>query len=234
MTETPVIPSIPPELAAIDPHDADALVSTAVKLFGGKLTLACSFGGAGGMVLLDMGLRHKPDLDVFVLDTNVLFRDTYKTIERVEAKYGIKVRRVKTDLTLAMQAEKHGEKLWERDPNLCCHIRKVLPMQNATRGFDAWITAIRRTQSSTRTQTEAVSWDEQFNLWKLCPLALWSEDRVMDYVEANAVPLNPMLFEGYTSIGCEPCTRKPTDADARSGRWAGFGKIECGLHVKKG
>ncbi len=223
-------------LAGIDQTDANAIVTAAVRHFsksgGRKIGLSCSFGGAGGMALLDMAIKEDPDLDVFVLDTDVLFKDTYKLIERVEARYGIKVRRVRTDVSLEQQAEQFGPELWARDPAKCCSIRKVAPMKTAMTGLDAWITAIRRDQSSTRAAAEVISWDAQFGLWKVCPLVHWSEEQVMKYVGEHGVPINPMLYEGYTSIGCTHCTAKPLPGeDARSGRWLGFMKTECGLHA---
>lgn len=223
--------SSPPPL---DPSlDAPELVARAVRYFGRRLGVSCSFGGAGGMVLLDMAVRVDPGVDVFVLDTDLLFPDTYRLIDRVEQRYGIRIRRVRPALSPDEQAGRHGPELWKRDPGLCCTLRKVEPMRDAVRGLDAWITAIRRDQSSTRKQTETISWDEQFGLWKLCPLAGWTEEQVLDYVSRNDVPINPMLYEGYTSIGCTHCTTRPSSDDPRSGRWAGFAKTECGLHAPK-
>lgn len=216
----------------IDPHDAHAIVTAAVRHFGRRIGLSCSFGGAGGMALLDMAVKEDPGIDVFVLDTDVLFKDTYKLIDRIEKKYGISVRRVRTTISLDQQAEQFGPDLWARDPAKCCGIRKVEPMKNAMTGLDAWITAIRRDQSSTRAKADVLSWDAQFGLWKVCPLVHWSEEQVMKYVGEHGVPINPMLYEGYTSIGCTHCTAKPLPGeDARSGRWLGFMKTECGLHA---
>jgi phosphoadenosine phosphosulfate reductase len=221
----------PKYFASVDQHDADQIVAQSIKHFGRKIGLSCSFGGAGGMALLDMAVKIDPGIDVFLLDTDVLFDDTYKLITRVEQRYGIKVRRVKPELTLDQQAQRHGDKLWERDPNMCCTIRKVEPMKTSMVGLDAWITAIRRDQSSTRKEADVFSWDSKFGLWKVCPLVHWTEEQVMKYVGEHNVPINPMLYEGYTSIGCKHCTAKPLPGDeARSGRWMGFMKTECGLH----
>ena len=220
-----------PYFAAVDPNDAEAIVRASIEHFGRKIGLSCSFGGAGGMALLDMALKYDTGIDVFLLDTDVLFDDTYKFLKRVEQRYGITVRRVRPAVSLDEQAARHGDKLWERDPNLCCTIRKVEPMKTSMVGLDAWITAIRRDQSSTRQQADVFSWDAKFGLWKVCPLVHWTEEQVMRYVGEHNVPINPMLYEGYTSIGCKHCTAKPLPGDeARSGRWMGFMKTECGLH----
>lgn len=212
--------------------DPAQIVETAIRRFGSKITLSCSFGGAGGMVLLDLAHKVDPSIDVFVLDTDFLFDDTYKLIDRVQTRYGIKVRRLKSALTPPQQVSIHGEALWTRQPDLCCDLRKVRPMHEGVKGFEAWMTAIRRDQSRTREAAQVIEWDDAFGLWKVCPLVHWSEDRVMQYVKDHDLPLNPLLFEGYTSIGCTHCTRKPTTDDARSGRWVGFAKTECGLHAR--
>jgi phosphoadenosine phosphosulfate reductase len=212
--------------------DPAQIVEHAIRRFGSKITLSCSFGGAGGMVLLDLAHKVDSSIDVFVLDTDFLFDDTYQLIDRVEARYGIKVRRLKSTLTPLHQATIHGEALWTRQPDLCCDLRKVRPMHEGVKGFEAWMTAIRRDQSRTREAAQVIEWDESFGLWKVCPLVHWSEDRVMQYVKDHDLPLNPLLFEGYTSIGCTHCTRKPSGDDSRSGRWVGFAKTECGLHAR--
>lgn len=224
-------PPLPEAFKNVDHRDAEAIMRAAITHFGRKVGLSCSFGGAGGMALLDMAVKLDPGLDIFLLDTDVLFDDTYKFLKRVENRYGIAVRRVRSQVSLEEQAVRHGDKLWERDPNLCCTIRKVEPMKTAMTGLDAWITAIRRDQSSTRQQAEVFSWDAKFGLWKICPLVHWTEEQVMKYVGDHNVPINPMLYEGYTSIGCKHCTAKPLPGEeGRAGRWAGFMKTECGLH----
>lgn len=216
----------------LSPDDAEGYVRAALAYFGPRVTLSCSFGGAGGMVLVDLAVKADPKVDVFVLDTDLLFPETYATIEKVEAKYGIKVRRARSLLTVEEQAQLYGEDLWFRDPNKCCELRKVDTMKRAVAGYEAWMTAIRRDQASTREKTEPVSWDAKFGMWKICPVAHWDEMRVLNYVFNNDVPMNPLLEQGYTSIGCVHCTAKPTAEGGRSGRWQGFGKVECGLHAQ--
>lgn len=227
-------PPVPFEVP-VDELDAAELLRRAMTHFGRGITLSCSFGGAGGMVLLDLMTRVAGELglgppDVFVLDTGMLFEETYRMIEACEARYGVVVRRVRPLRTVAEQAEDLGEMLWRRDANACCRLRKVEPMGRAVAGYGAWVTAIRRDQASTRAGARALSWDRQFGLWKLCPLVGWDEARVGHYVFEHDLPRNPLLGAGYESIGCVPCTRRSVDG-GRSGRWLGTGKVECGLHV---
>lgn len=209
----------------------EALLARVLDEYGGQAALSCSFGGTSGMVLLHMAARIAPGLRVLTLDTDFLFPETYALIERVEAEYGIAVERVKTSITPEEQAARHGERLWERDPDLCCRIRKVEPMREATKGLRAWITGIRRDQSPTRRDTPAVKWDDKFGLVKVNPLVRWTEKDVWAYLAAHDVPYNPLHDRQYASIGCTHCTR-PIQAgeDMRAGRWAGAGKLECGLH----
>jgi phosphoadenosine phosphosulfate reductase len=220
---------LPPILDHIAEDDAEGIVRAALTHFGPRITLSCSFGGAGGMVLLDMAVKVHRDVDVFVLDTDLLFPETYATIEAVERKYGIKVRRARPLLSVEEQNRLYGDALWARDPNACCNLRKVETMARAVKGYEAWITALRRDQAETRAGTKVLSWDEKFGMWKLCPLAAWDEARVLNYLFEHDVPNNPLLEQGYASLGCTHCTKK---AEAgRGGRWAGFGKVECGLHT---
>lgn len=199
--------------------------------YGRDAALSCSFGGTSGMVLLDMAVRVAPDVRILTLDTDFLFPETYALIERVEAKYSVSVERVKTSVTPEQQAAQHGDRLWERDPDLCCRIRKVEPMREATKGLRAWITGIRRDQSPTRLNTPSVKWDEKFGLVKVNPLVAWTEKDVWAYLMANDVPYNALHDQQYASIGCTHCTRAiRAGEDIRAGRWAGKGKLECGLH----
>lgn len=226
---------LPLELPA-DELDAEGLLRRAVARFGDGLTLSCSFGGTGGLVLLDLLSRVTRELgaappDVFVLDTELLFDETYRLIEACERRYGVTVRRVRPLRTVAEQALDEGEMLWRRDPDRCCALRKVEPMRRAVSGYAAWVTAIRRDQTSARASAQRLSWDGQFGLWKLCPLVAWDEARVLHYAFEHDLPANPLVGAGYTSIGCVPCTRKAVGG-SRSGRWLGTGKVECGLHAR--
>ncbi|WP_409177923.1 phosphoadenylyl-sulfate reductase [Brevibacillus fortis] len=207
----------------------DVLVN-AVENYAASLILAASFG-AEDVVLIDMLHKLAPTIPAFYLDTNIHFAETYDTRDKLQARYGMTFIQVQPQLTLTEQAEKHGDKLWEREPNLCCEIRKVEPLKRVLSNYQAWITGIRREQSPTRANTKKVEWDEKFNLVKFNPLADWTEAQVWEYIHANDVPYNPLHDRNYPSIGCRVCTRAVMPGqDSRSGRWAGFEKTECGLH----
>jgi phosphoadenosine phosphosulfate reductase len=184
------------------------------------------------MVLLDLALQLEPKLNVFVVDTELLFPETYALIERVERRYGIAVEHVRPLQSVAEQNRTHGDALWQRDPDACCDLRKVAPLREHLRGYDAWLTAIRRDQSSTRAAIAVTSWDEQAQVVKVAPLAGWTDDDVWAYVRTNDVPVNTLHFDGYPSLGCVHCTRRVAPGEhARAGRWSGFEKTECGIHV---
>jgi phosphoadenosine phosphosulfate reductase len=202
----------------------------AVEHYGAGLVLASSFG-AEDVVLIDMLQNLAPTIPVFYLDTDKHFTETYATRDKLQERYGTSFIQVLPELTLAEQAEKHGDKLWEREPNLCCQIRKVEPLQRILSEYEAWITGIRRQQSPTRAHAKKVEWDEKFNLVKFNPLADWTDAQVWEYIHANDVPYNPLHDRNYPSIGCHVCTRPVLPGqDPRAGRWAGFEKTECGLH----
>jgi phosphoadenosine phosphosulfate reductase len=202
----------------------------AASEFQPGLTMACSFGGPTGMVLLDMMMQIDKSVEVFYLDTDFLFLETYHLRDVCEAKYGFKPIGYRSLLTPEQQAEKHGDALWARDPDACCEIRKVEPNHRALEDKSAWISGMRRDQAKTRADIGIVEWDTKFNLVKLNPLASWDEKKVWAYIVANNVPYNELHDRGYPSIGCTYCT-KPVKAgeDLRSGRWQGFDKEECGI-----
>ena len=216
--------------AAMEDKAPQDVLRWAVDEFQPGLTLACSFGGPTGMVLLDMVMKIDPGVEVFYLDTDFLFPETYHLRDVCEQKYGFKPIGYKSLLTPEAQAAQHGPELWNRDPDLCCDLRKVEPNVRALEGKTAWISGMRRDQSKTRANVAIVDWDEKFGLVKLNPLATWDEKRVWAYIMANDVPYNPLHDRGYPSIGCTHCTKpvRPGD-DPRSGRWAGFDKEECGI-----
>jgi phosphoadenosine phosphosulfate reductase len=184
------------------------------------------------MVLLDLALKTEPALNVFVADTELLFPETYALVERVERRYGIAIERVRPAQSVAAQNAAHGDALWARDPDACCGLRKVEPLRRHLQSYDAWMTAIRRDQSRSRTGIEVRSWDAAAQVVKVAPLADWTEDLVWSYVQEHDVPVNTLHFDGYPSIGCTHCTRRVDPGESlRAGRWAGFDKVECGIHV---
>ncbi len=204
----------------------------AFERYGHDVTLACSFGGASGMALMDMSVRIQPDVDVFYLDTDFLFPETYALREEAERRYGVKPVAYRSRWSVSEQATEFGEALWSKDPDMCCALRKVEPNERALEGRKAWITGIRRDQSSSRNTIQPVEWDSKFDLVKVNPLATWTDAQVWEYILENDVPYNPLHDRGYPSIGCTHCTRavKPGE-DPRAGRWSGFDKTECGIHV---
>lgn len=208
------------------------ILEWAIRKFGEKLTLACSFG-AEDVVLVD-ALQRIPGgkkVDIFYLDTDLHFPETYETRDRLEERYGIRFKRVTPDLTLDEQQASYGPALWRKDPNRCCYLRKVQPLEKTLSEYDAWMTGIRREQSPTRRKAQIVEVDQRFRLTKVNPLVHWTSEDVWAYIRERDVPYNPLHDERYPSIGCAPCTRPVHEGeDPRSGRWSGFQKTECGLH----
>jgi phosphoadenosine phosphosulfate reductase len=208
----------------------EAVLYWAAGKFGEGVALATGFG-AEGCVLIDMLARVAPRMRVFYLDTGLLFPETYALAERLSARYGVRFERRAARLTPAAQAEIHGERLWERDPEECCRLRKVEPLRETLAGLGAWVTAIRREQTPARARAGVVERDAKFGLVKINPLAAWSARDVWSYVVEHDVPYNPLHDLGYASIGCVPCTTPVrTGEDPRAGRWRGTAKTECGLH----
>ena len=204
---------------------ADQVLAHAVEQFHPRMYVACSFQKEAS-VIMDMLLRIEPQARFFTLDTGVLFPETYAVWRAVEERYGIKVD-VYQGLTLARQTALHGDALWARDPDACCGIRKVTPLNEALSGVDAWVSGLRREQSPTRANTEKLEWDKKHGLWKVNPLADWTERQVWAYISEHDVPYNDLHDRGFPSIGCTHCTRP---AEGRDGRWSGSAKTECGLH----
>jgi phosphoadenosine phosphosulfate reductase len=215
-------------LAAASPQD---ILRWAVAQFHPRLTMATAFGPEG-CCLIHMLAEIEPRVRVFNLDTGYQFPQTLELRERLRERYGIEVELVRPDRTVAEYEAEHGGPLFTRRPDQCCHDRKVVPLRRALTGFDAWISAIRRDQTADRALAEVVQWDAKFALVKVNPLLNWTKSDVWRFLLEHDIPYNPLHDQGYPSIGCWPCTH-PVAAGAaeRSGRWAGTGKTECGLHV---
>jgi phosphoadenosine phosphosulfate reductase len=209
----------------------EILAAVAAAFPPGRVGFATGFGPEG-CVLVDVAARASLPIDVFTIDTGTLFPETYALWNRLEARYGISIRRVASPA--ADEPVPEGvTPPWEADPDRCCEVRKVLPLRAELGRFDAWVTAIRRDQTPDRANAAVVEWDDKFGLLKVNPLAAWSSRDVWEHVRAHEVPTNPLHERGYPSIGCGPCTT-PVGAgeDPRAGRWRGRAKNECGLHVK--
>jgi phosphoadenosine phosphosulfate reductase len=223
---------------AIDPREvneiledmsAEETIAWALETFHPRLRFACSFQKTTS-VTIDIAHAIDPGANFFYLDTDVLFEETYTTRDALAATYGIEFQRY-SGISLEEQAQLYGDSLWARQPDACCGIRKVEPMREALTGIDCWVSGIRREDSQTRAGAAKFGWDKRFGLWKLNPLADWTESQVWDYINEHQIPYNPLHDAGYPSIGCTHCTRPPgAGGGSRSGRWADAHKTECGLH----
>jgi phosphoadenosine phosphosulfate reductase len=205
------------------------ILAWAARTFGSDLVLASSMGDE---VLVHIAAQAAPGIDVIFLDTGYHFAETLGTRDYYAQFTDIKLRTILPLTTVAQQDAEHGPKLHDRDPNLCCTMRKVEPLERGLAPYTAWVTGMRREDAPTRTDITVVGWDDKRGKVKLNPLAAWTQDDVDAYVEANHVVLNPLRQIGYASIGCEPCTRAVAPGeDPRAGRWSGTSKTECGLHT---
>lgn len=215
------------ELENASPED---IIRFAVETFP-NITFACSFG-AEDVVLVDMLQKVSPKTDIFYLDTDFHFKETYETRDKMKEVYpGIPFVEVKPLITPEEQAAQFGEELWKTDANKCCDIRKVQPLTNILTKYEAWITGIRRDQAPTRANAKKIEYDVKFGLVKFNPIASWTSEDVWNYIRENNVVYNPLHDQNYPSIGCEYCTRKVMPGeDPRAGRWSGQEKTECGLH----
>ncbi len=218
--------------AELETARPEAVLRWAVNEFGSDIAMATGFG-AEGCVLVAMLSKISRDTRVFYLDTDLLFPETYALRDQLAARYGVRFERRATRLSLGEQAVEHGERLWERQPNLCCQLRKVEPLREVLKGLGAWVTAIRRDQSPERAGIRVIEQDEKYGLIKINPLAAWSAIEVWSYIARNEVPYNPLHNRGYPSLGCVPCTTPVQVGETpRAGRWRGINKTECGIHQK--
>lgn len=247
VTETRTVPELralaeegAARFAALEADSANAAYERRVELarqalvwaaetFGEQLTVASSMGDE---VLVHLVGTSIPGADVFFLDTGYHFAETLGTRDAYQAMLPLKIRTILPLLTVPQQDAEYGPKLHDRDPDSCCAMRKVEPLNRALSTHQAWVTGMRRVDAPTRTDIGLVGWDERREMVKLNPIAAWTDDDVDRYVEEHQVFLNPLRQEGYASIGCAPCTRPVAEGeDARAGRWAGKDKTECGLHT---
>ncbi len=218
------------EAAGRELEDADALdiLRWATRTFGSRFCVTSSMEDA---VVAHLASRARPGVDVVFLDTGYHFPETIGTRDAVDAVMDVNVITLLPRRTVAEQDAEHGARLHDRDPDLCCALRKVAPLEEGLTGYDAWATGLRRDESPSRAATPVVGWDAKRRKVKVSPIARWTQDDVDTYVARHGVLTNPLLTDGYASIGCAPCTRRVLQGeDARAGRWAGRGKTECGLH----
>jgi phosphoadenosine phosphosulfate reductase len=241
MTATAAFPTQagtdPSELEALarkagrDLEDASAeeIVQWAVETFGSRFCVTSSMQDT---VVSHLAAQAAPGVDVVFLDTGYHFAETIGTADAASVMIPINLVTVRPRQTVAEQDATLGKDLFARNPDLCCQLRKVAPLERALASYDAWATGVRRDEGGVRALTPVVGWDQRRGKVKIAPLARWTQADVEAYIERNGILTNPLLFDGYSSIGCSPCTRRVLDGeDERAGRWAGQAKTECGLHL---
>jgi phosphoadenosine phosphosulfate reductase len=207
---------------------AEEVIRWAAEQFGERLCVTSSMTDA---VIIDLASRVVPGIDVLFLDTGYHFPETIGTRDAVSAVYPVSVVNVTPPKTVAEQDAELGPKLYARNPDLCCYLRKVVPLEKALGPYDAWITGVRREETGARSGTKAVEWDARRQMVKVNPIVGWTQEQVDAYIAEHGVLVNPLVYDGYPSIGCRTCTaRVAPGADPRSGRWAGTAKTECGIH----
>ncbi|MGA8271986.1 MAG: phosphoadenylyl-sulfate reductase [Candidatus Sulfotelmatobacter sp.] len=217
--------------ASAESWSPERVLRWAFDTFGDSVAISSAFG-AEGMVLIDIASRTHRNFRLFTLDTEFLFPETYNLMDEVEQKYGVTIEKVYPLLSPTEQERVHGPSLWQRSPDRCCNLRKVEPLRRKLGELSAWITSIRRDQTTARASAGKIEWDEKFGLVKINPIADWSSAQVWQYIRAHDTPYNALHDRSYPSIGCTHCTRavRPGE-DVRAGRWSGSSKTECGLHV---
>jgi phosphoadenosine phosphosulfate reductase len=207
---------------------AEAIIEWAVETFGSRFCITSSMSDA---VLTHLASRVAPGIDVVFLDTGYHFVETIGTRDAVAATMPVNVVTLSPTISVRQQDEQYGPDLWRRDPDLCCALRKVRPLEEGLEHYDAWATGLRRDETQDRVIAPVVGWDERKRKVKVSPLARWTQADVDEYIAEHGVLVNPLRYDGYPSIGCWPCTRRVAPGGAaRSGRWAGTGKTECGIH----
>jgi phosphoadenosine phosphosulfate reductase len=207
----------------------DDILRWAVATFGDRICVTSSMTDA---VIVHMASAIRPGIDVIFLDTGYHFAETIGTRDAVAAVYPVNLINVEPSRTVAEQDAELGPRLYRRNPDLCCYLRKVEPLERALSRYDAWITGLRRDETIERRDAGPVEWDGRREMVKVNPIVSWQQKQVDDYIAENGILVNPLVYDGYPSIGCSTCTRRVTPGDdPRSGRWAGTGKTECGIHL---
>lgn len=218
--------------ARLETATPQEILAWSAERFRPRLTMATAFGPEG-MVILHLLAEIAPDTPIFNLDTGYQFAETLALRDQVAQRYGLEVKLEQPELSVEEYERQNGGPVYSRDPNRCCFDRKLTVIRRAIVGMDGWITAIRRDQSPDRAQAAIIGWDKKFQLVKVNPLANWTKSTVWNFILAHKIPYNPLHDQGFTSIGCWPCTRAVMlGEDERAGRWSGSQKTECGLHSK--
>jgi len=214
---------------ALQGAPADEVISWAAQTFGSRVCITSSMTDA---VIVDLVSRQVPGIDVLFLDTGYHFAETIGTRDAVAVVYPVNVINVTPPTTVPEQDAELGPKLYARNPDLCCYLRKVVPLERALGPYDVWITGVRRAETDARTDTKVVQWDARREMVKVNPIVEWTQAEVDAYIAEHGVLVNPLVYDGYPSIGCRTCTAQVAPgADPRSGRWAGTAKTECGIHL---
>jgi len=237
---TSILSLTPGEVRALDlqfnQQSTEDVLAWAWQRFGSRAAIGTSFQGAG-LVMMHLARKNNLSFPVFTLDTGLLFPETLDLKKRLEDFFGLTIQALEPDLTVEEQADINGPELWKHNPDLCCTIRKVLPLRDKLAELDCWITGLRRQQSDTRAaigiiELYAFDGTSGQDIVKLNPMANWTRDAVWNYLREHRIPYNPLHDLGYRSIGCHPCTRKTDGSEnERAGRWTGFNKVECGIHT---
>jgi phosphoadenosine phosphosulfate reductase len=214
---------------ALTDAPAEDVIKWATDTFGDRICITSSMSDA---VIIHLASKVKPGIKVVFLDTGYHFPETIGTRDAVSAVYPVELLNITPSRTVAEQDAELGPRLYGRNPDLCCYLRKVVPLERALDPFDAWITGVRKEETSARSDTRVVEWDARREMVKVNPIVGWTQEQVDSYIADNGVLVNPLVYDGYPSIGCSTCTQRvEAGADPRSGRWTGTGKTECGIHI---
>lgn len=214
--------------AELELAPAEVIIEWAAATFGERFCITSSMGDA---VLAHLAQKVVPGVDVVFLDTGYHFVETIGTRDAVAATMDVNLITIAPVQSVAEQDAEHGPELYKRDPDLCCALRKVRPLAESLAKYDAWATGLRRAETHNRVIAPVIGWDAKKQKVKVSPIARWSDEQVESYIAENGVLVNPLVYDGYPSIGCAPCTRRVAPGeDPRSGRWAGTNKTECGIH----
>ncbi|NYJ01641.1 phosphoadenosine phosphosulfate reductase [Nocardioides thalensis] len=214
--------------AELELAPAEVIIEWAAATFGDRFCITSSMGDA---VLAHLASKVVPGIDVVFLDTGYHFAETVGTADAVKHTLPVNLLTITPVQSVEEQDATYGKDLYKTDPDLCCKLRKVQPLTESLAGYDAWATGLRRAETHNRVIAPVIGWDAKKQKVKVSPIARWSDEQVESYIQDNGVLVNPLVYDGYPSIGCWPCTRRVAPGeDPRSGRWAGTNKTECGIH----